>query len=165
MYDLAPESRDELTLLLAMMDWTSGEIRDLLKDASDDDLQWKDPNVGRSIGMILLHLADAEYWWIQSVALGKSTDQAMHDRFLSSELDQMGGKWPDAPIESKAWYLAGPDEIRKLTKESLQGVDPATTIGKRGEREFSLRWIMHHLIEHEAYHMGQIQMLLEMQDA
>ena len=160
--DVGGPARAETRALLEMLDSTSAMGRAELRGVSDEELRWQATKGGHSIGMILLHIADVEYWWVQVVALGWPQDQALHDKLLSRETNQYAGAWPKPPVRRKAWFLKQCDEVRAVTKRELVGLDASKHKGRIGEREYSLRWILHHLIEHEAYHLGQAVLLREL---
>jgi uncharacterized damage-inducible protein DinB len=116
-----------------------------------------------SIGALVLHIGEAEWWWMQcNVAGHELTDEDRKAPFWDV-LDE-----PDA--FRRRGYTAGfclrqIDQIRDQTRALLakfndDDLERIISYKRRGEiHEQSLRWILHHLIDHEAQHKGQILML------
>ena len=148
------------TLAAAMQDGTR-EWRKELGVVGRDALRFRSQIDNRSIGAVLLHLADCEDYWIQVIAGGRPEDPGKRAKFLSAETNQYGGVWPDAPKLSLAEYYAMMDEVRAETLALLPQLGPADTVIRRpgGTREYTLRWILVHLIQHEPYHAGQCVLL------
>lgn len=164
--DIATGSKTELELLLGMLDATTEFWRQELRGLKAEELRFQARPGGHSIAMLILHIADAELWWIQAVALGNKLDKAEEKRLMTHEVKQDDGIWPVPPKRTKKWLLAQHDSIRERTKSMLQGLDPTAPIKRKGWRnEYTLRWILHHLVEHEAYHGGQMLLLRDLYQA
>jgi uncharacterized damage-inducible protein DinB len=148
------------TLAAALQDGTR-EWRKELGVVGRDALRYRSRDDGRSIGALLLHLADCEDYWIQEVAGGRKPDLERRAKFLSEETNQYGGVWPDAPKLSLTEYYAMMDEVRAETLALLPTLGPPDRVVVRpgGTKEFTLRWILVHLIQHEPYHAGQCVLL------
>jgi uncharacterized damage-inducible protein DinB len=68
-------------------------------------------------------------------------------------------QWPAPPRQPLAWYLEQHDRIRARTHEILADFnDPAQEFQRKNDR-VTLRWLLHHVIGHEAYHAGQVLLL------
>jgi uncharacterized damage-inducible protein DinB len=116
-----------------------------------------------SIGALALHIGEAEWWWMQCIVAGhKLTDEDRKAPFWDV-LEQ-----PDAFATSDytaEFCLQEIDRIRNQTRELLASfndddLERIFSYERRGaNHEQSLRWILHHLIDHEAQHKGQILML------
>ncbi len=119
-----------------------------------------------SIGALVMHIGEAEWWWMQcNVAGHKLTDEDRRAPFWDV-LDK-----PDAFATrgySPEFCLDQISSIRSQTKMLLASfsdddLDRIFSYERRGTtHEQSLRWILHHLIDHEAQHKGQILMLKRM---
>jgi uncharacterized damage-inducible protein DinB len=151
----------EMELLARILQDGTREWRQELGVVGRDALQWQENGDGRSIGVLLLHLADSEDWWIQEVAAGRPPSLENRKRFLSQETDQYGGRWPKAPRFSLQEYYAILDEVRAQTLSTLRELGSPDHVARRpgGTREYTLRWIITHLVQHEPYHAGQMVML------
>ncbi len=162
LYDVAPGQRDETTVLLAMLDSTSAFWKRELRGLKHEELRWTAREGAHSIGTVLLHIAIVEHWWIHVVAMGRPEDKGIAARCLNDETDQGRGVWPAPPNKPKAWFFKQCADVRAATYGELQGLDATKHRGRYGKREFTLRWILHHLIEHEAYHAGQMLLLRDL---
>jgi uncharacterized damage-inducible protein DinB len=151
----------EIATLASTMQDVTREWRQELGVVGRDALRYRSREDGRSIGALLLHLADCEDYWIQEVAGGRKPDPERRAKFLSKETNQYAGDWPDAPKLPLKAYYAMMDEVRAETLALLTKLGPADLVVRRpgGGREFTLRWILVHLIQHEPYHAGQCVLL------
>jgi uncharacterized damage-inducible protein DinB len=131
----------------------------------EEAIVWQ-PVPGRhSIGAIILHIADVEAFWLYQVADGKARDPEEVARLLSAETDQYGLRWPEAPRQPLSWYFAQHDAIRARTRETICRLNDPEHIGHLRDNEFTLRWLLHHVMIHEAYHGGQAVLLALMYQA
>ena len=146
-------------LLLAMLDNDTQEWREHLGELSEDALCWQPIPDGHSIGVILLHIADVEAHWLHVVATGQIRSEEEVRRLLSNETRQDIAQWPAAPRRPLTWYYAQHDEIRERTLQTVRELNNPEHIGFRREQGFTLRWLLHHVITHEAYHFGQAVLL------
>ncbi len=118
-----------------------------------EQLAFNAPGHPASIGSLLAHIAETEHWWIRQVALGgeDSTEGA------SGETDLTLGD-----------LLTRLNDCFEMTGEFLheQSTDEWDilffAVPGRDEK-VSLRWLVWHVVEHQARHRGQIFMLLHMQ--
>jgi len=116
-----------------------------------------------SIAALVLHIGEAEWWWMQCVVSGH--ELTAEDR-QAPFWDVL--KYPEA-LASKGhkaeFCLQEIDKIRQQTRGLLasfndEDLERVISFERAGEaREHNLRWILHHLIDHEAQHKGQILML------
>ena len=104
----------------------------------------------------------AEYWWIQSVTLGKDVDMKFINDLGYKKMDIANGIYGPPFKKPKAWYLKQMTDIRRKTKAAMKGLKSSHVgVGREGDT-FTLRWVLHHLVEHEAYHSGQMTLLREL---
>jgi uncharacterized damage-inducible protein DinB len=161
--DVKPdESLDvQLGLLLAMLDDGTEEWRSEIEDLPQEAITWQPFTNGHSIGGVILHIADVEAHWIHNVAAGRTRSEEELKRLLAEETQQYNIQWPTPPNESLDWYWNQCDEIRKKTHELVREMADPEHIGSRPERatDYTLRWMLHHVIGHEAYHGGQAVLL------
>nr|HWA83734.1 hypothetical protein [Fimbriimonadaceae bacterium] len=70
-------------------------------------------------------------------------------------------EWPTPPREPLSWYFEIADKIRTRTLETLSTIDdPDRAIRREGWTDaLNVRWIVNHVVGHEAYHGGQIVFL------
>ena len=164
--DIAPiEGYDaELGLLLASLEDGTREWFAELGDLDEKGLVWRPFEGGPSVGALLLHIAHVEAVWIEAV-IG---DRALSDDFrrltLAEETDVDAGKWGEAPSIPLAEYRAILDDVRKTTRQILvQEKDSARIVASDpGRWDHTVRWIVSHVVQHEAYHGGQAVLVKRM---
>ncbi|HEX6046179.1 MAG TPA: DinB family protein [Pyrinomonadaceae bacterium] len=129
-----------------------------------DDLIGKPAFLGaHSIGALVLHIGEAEWFWMQMVVSGHQL----------TEEDEKAPYWDILDdVESVARHgyttefcLQEAAKIRNQTRDLLfsyndKDLDRIIVFERKDKpTEHNLRWILHHLIDHEAQHKGQILML------
>jgi uncharacterized damage-inducible protein DinB len=149
----------EIGLLLAMLDDVTKKWTHELGRVSKEAIVWQPRPEGHSIGAIILHIADVEAFWLHQVGAGETLSEAHSRLFLSQETQQYAGKWPTPPKRPLSWYLEQHRAIRERTHTFVRNLNNPEHVGHIGEREFTLRWLLHHVISHEAYHGGQAVLL------
>jgi uncharacterized damage-inducible protein DinB len=155
----------QLGLLLAMLDDGTREWRGEIGDVPEDAVVWQPFPGGHSIGAVILHMADAELYWVQEIAAGQPVSADDEARLLSKQTDQYAVRWPTPPARPLAWYFQQRDEVRARTHQIVRKLGDPGHLGARGDRRYTLRWILHHVIGHEAYHGGQAVLLSLMHPA
>ena len=139
------------------------QLREAIADMSDEQIGHRAVDGAHPIGALALHIGEAEWWWIQCVVAGhKLTEE---DRRVShwDVLDDPDGFALKG--YSAQYCLDALDAISERTRTHLalfkdDDLDRLFSYERRGKAvEVSLRWILHHLIDHEAQHKGQILML------
>jgi uncharacterized damage-inducible protein DinB len=110
-----------------------------------------------SIGALLRHIALVELDWILTdVGRGEGLPDA------TPEMLKLEGAMLDPGPRPLTEFLAALDFARAVTVDRLSRL-PAEEITEEREyldaqvhRTFNVRWIFHHLVVHEAHHLGQI---------
>lgn len=129
-----------------------------------DDLIGKPAFLGaHSIGGLTLHIGEAEWFYMQMVVCGHQLTEEDKQAPFWDVLDDV-----DAVARrgfTGEFCLQEIEKIRNQTRDVLfsysdKDLERMITFERRGEStEYNLRWILHHLIDHEAQHKGQILML------
>jgi uncharacterized damage-inducible protein DinB len=169
-YDVPPvEGLDrEVGLLLAMLDDGTREWRGELGDVPDEAVVWQPFRNGHSIGAVILHIAAVEVYWLHHVAGGREQSPEEEERLMGDAVDQYAVRWPAPPACPLAWYFEQHDAVRARTRAIISEINDLERItedaGHSGKREFTLRWLLHHVITHEAYHGGQAVLLSLMRE-
>lgn len=148
---------------LSGMDEVRAQLRETVNGMTAEEIGRQAVPGAHSIGALTLHIGEAEWWWLQCVVSGhKLTPEDRQAPFWDVLKDPKGfaGKGYSAEFCL--------DEVGKI-RESTRGVlasfsdddlERSFSFERGGDRhEHSLRWILHHLIDHEAQHKGQILML------
>jgi uncharacterized damage-inducible protein DinB len=120
------------------------------------------PNHANSIGWLLTHIAETEEWWVSTVALRREDyREEDFDRFkAASRLDEYLGLLIETFDATSAYLEAEPLEDWDRVFYRVHGVGED---GKPFDYKVSKRWLVWHVVEHQARHRGQIFMLLRMQ--
>ncbi|MBI3872783.1 MAG: DinB family protein, partial [candidate division Zixibacteria bacterium] len=130
---------------------------------SPEQLSWHPNPKVESIGTLLLHIAAVECSWIGEDIMRRPMGEEWHIAFpMRAEIPQITGK----PL---GHFFDVMDRVRAQTKADLATLadadldrllvplDPGDSSGP--ERQFSIEWILYHVIEHEAHHKGQIAVM------
>lgn len=153
----------QIGLLLSMLDDGTREWRQELGRVSNEAIGWQSFPNGHSIGTVILHISDVEGHWIQEVAAGQPRSPEELKTLLSKETDQDAFRWPKPPKKSLSWFFEQHDRIRQKTHQIVKKLADPEYLARRDGRSksytFTLRWILHHVLTHEAYHGGQAVLL------
>ena len=129
------------------------ELVKAVQSLTQSQLDWTPPNHPASIGKLLAHIADCEYFWISCVALQKEAK-------------------PDFTRFEKARTLAEITALldqyhtvftEYLNTEDIEDWDRIFYLIPQSTEKVSKRWLVWHVVEHQARHRGQIFMLMRMQ--
>lgn len=153
----------EVGFCLAGMEEVREQLREAVAEISTEDMGRRAFPEAHSIGGLVLHIGEAEWWWMNCVIGGLEVTEAAP---ASSFWDVLEEPERVATNSYSAQFCL--DEIDRVRDETLtrfrsvddEQLDKVFTFERKGKTlELSLRWILHHLIDHEAQHKGQILML------
>ncbi len=153
-----PYGGDETATLVAFLEYQRGTL--LRKIGGLTPLQLCERSVVPStltpLGLVR-HLTEVERYWLTEVLLGEDLpdlycsrddpDGDFHNGTVETSAHDVAA-WIKAVEQSKARVAAWPDLGR-------------LSLGTRGEARVSLRWILVHLIEEYARHLGHLDLLRE----
>ncbi|MFN2531908.1 MAG: DinB family protein [Pyrinomonadaceae bacterium] len=139
------------------------ELYDTVKELEGEP--WSRPAFlgAHAIGALVLHIGEAEWWWMQCNVAGHELTPEDRKAPFWDVLDDPKGF--QSKNYDREFCLRELDKIRKQTFDQLYSwgdgdLDRVISLDRDGEtREYNLRWVLHHLIDHEAQHRGQILML------
>ncbi len=158
-----PAAADEPTTLFAFLDYFRATLRRQADGLDAQQLATRLPPSTLTLGALLKHLAHVERYWATYVFAGEE----MTEPWASADWDAD----PDWEMTSAA--LDSPDDLRSLYDAELAAADvvyrravdevglDALAARKRYERNFSLRWILLHLVEEYARHCGHADLIRE----
>lgn len=152
----------EIGLMIASFEEVRAQTIGHIADLSQDELAFRVFPTAHQIGGLVLHLAECEFWWIQAVFAGKEISE--EDRQLAHLGDTTESDFSLKGYDAER-CIDRLNIIHQRTIETLSAVtddrlDRMVEFGTDPKRlRCSLRWILHHLIEHEANHKGQIAMM------
>ncbi len=127
-----------------------------------DVTAWRPRPGGQSIGAILLHMVIVEIFWFECFVLGQRPSDEDKRTLLWDEIDVDEGRWPDPPAQPIQWYFDLFDRVRSRSLERIRQWPPPATLVERNGMSRTPRWVLGHVIQHEAYHGGQVVMLYDL---
>lgn len=122
------------------------------------------------IGAYLMHLAECDLWWLH-VMNGEPEDAELRKRAYSNAWFDAGEEFnPPKDAVAPEEYVDVLEKCRRKVIEYIKGLSEDELEGKvsftfadgKRSREFTRKWIIYHLIEHEAHTRGQMFMLIRM---
>jgi uncharacterized damage-inducible protein DinB len=153
----------ELAFYLGSLEEIRNRLRQVTADLTVDELTARAFPNAHQIGNLILHIGEAEAGWIWQIIAGKELSEE-EERFVH---------WNDTTerdFAEKAYSAAACleiiDKISRKSREFLNGLTDADLdkfFGYKRDNvkkvEVTLRWVLVHLLDHEAVHRGQISML------
>ena len=124
-----------------------------LEGLTPDQLAWRPATAANSLGVIVVHLGYAERLWVRAVFAGEAMDMGWRSRMF-----ELPPGWDEGQIV---------DFYRAETAAADAVLDAATTfdLPSSGDlRPTTLRWVVLHLIEETARHVGHMDITRELLD-
>jgi uncharacterized damage-inducible protein DinB len=131
------------------------EIATAIDPLPQEALDWSPGPEMNSIGVLVVHLAGAERYWIGDVACGDPSGRVREAEFRAHGLDSPALK---KILDGGLTYTSG--ALEKLTLQDLE----ARRFAPRDNASFSVAWALLHALEHTAIHLGQIQLTRQLWD-
>lgn len=165
-----PEPRDDERIMqpvagadpqLAPWIWALEDCRRRTKQAlaglSDAALRRTPPEGGNSIGTLLYHLATIELSYLYEDILGQSWAPEL-DAILPYDIRDQHGLLVAVQAEDLATHLARLDRGRALLLATLRAMTADEWRRPRQVETYTItpEWAIHHLMQHEAEHRGEI---------
>jgi len=121
------------------------------------------------IGAYLMHLGEADLGWLRTLTGEKQSNELKKRVYYNAWFDAPSEKYnpPKEAIEPDE-YINAINDVRKVlisyidTLEDENLDEKITVKRKSGETEITKKWIIYHLIEHEAHTRGQMFLLMRM---
>lgn len=161
--DPHPGLSREIGFYLSGMEEVRAQVREAVKNLNKEQIGRRAFLGAQPIGALVLHIGEAEWWWMQCIVAGHQlTDQDRRAPYwdVLEDPEMFASKDYDA-----AFCIEQIDLIRNQTRDLLfarsdKDLEQLHCLTRKGvTNEHTLRWILHHLIDHEAQHKGQILML------
>lgn len=128
------------------------DIMTLLETVGSDGMNWT-PEINdiNSMYAIANHTILSQYWWIQ-----ENLNQEKIERNRPAEFNARAEDLKSLRILFK--------EIESLTQKVLEKLQQQETQALRQvkERQVTIEWIVLHVIEHTALHLGQMQIMKQL---
>jgi len=131
-----------------------------IKSVRGDTLYWRRDDVDSNISDLLYHIALVEADWLFVDVLGRTIPQDL-SRYLSYEDRDASGRLIHIGTEELEASLLRLQRVRAALNETFaaMGLAEFRQLRQSGRREVSPEWVLHHLLQHEAEHRGQINLL------
>jgi len=123
-------------------------IKEAIEELPLEAIDWSPGNGINSLGVLVIHTAGAERYWIGDVIGRDPSGRVRDDEFLVEGLNA-------------ANLIERLDEVlshshKTLATLELEDLDTVCTSPHDG-RKFSVAWCLAHALEHTALHLGHIQ--------
>lgn len=118
------------------------------------------------IGAYLMHLAECDIFWLEVLSGIEQPADLKKDAYYDVWFDAYKTSSPPSSPLDKEVYLNVMLRTRKNFLDYISGMEDKNLeekiTRKRNEKEIQIskKWIIYHIIEHEAHHRGQMFMLI-----
>ncbi len=129
------------------------EMLKAVENLTQEQLDWIPANYKNSVGKLLSHIADCEFFWIREIATREFAEPDYSQFKNARTLPHI-----QALLEEQEDVFAA-----FMDREETGDWDTVFYEGKKAGEKFSKRWLVWHVVEHQARHRGQIFMLMSMQ--
>jgi len=161
----------EACSFIAQLDDQSARLTTDTRHLAPAALEWQPAPGMNTIGMLLAHIAVVEVFWTQVGPLGLTSFET--ESVLGVGIDDDGMPIPEGgtpPATLRGKDLAFFDDlvararayskqaVARLTDEDLER-EISRTRRDGSVHETTMRWILYHMVEHEAGHYGQVNLL------
>ena len=124
-----------------------------LGDLDGDQLRWRPAPTANSLGIIVVHLGYAERLWLRAIFAGEEMDMTWRSRMF-----ELPDGWSTADVVS--FYRA-----ETASADAVLDAASSFDLPSRGPlRPTTLRWVVTHLIEETARHVGHMDITRELLD-
>jgi uncharacterized damage-inducible protein DinB len=164
MVEALPGSEPEVGRLLWMLEQTRRRTKECLEDVNPDVLDWTPQPTANSIGALLYHIAAIEAdWLVMEVLEEQAFPPDLVTLFPDGVRDETG-RLVMARGTSLATSLDRLDVVRGHVVAAFREMSLAEFRCVRDFPDYRVtpEWVLHHLIQHEAEHQGQIGLLRDL---
>jgi uncharacterized damage-inducible protein DinB len=144
---------DEITMARGWLNHLRESALFKLEDLNDEQLRWAPAPTANSLGAIAVHLGYVERLWVRAIFAGEEMDMEWRLRMFD-----LPAGWSVADVV--AFYRA---EIAAADRV-LDGIDSFDLPSAAAIRPTTLRWIVTHLLEELARHVGHMDVTRELID-
>ena len=144
---------DEMTMARAWLVHLRDSALYKLEDLDHDQLRWVPAPTANSLGAIVVHLGLAERLWLRAFFAGETMDMGWRQRMF-----ELPDEWSRHDVA--AFYRAE----TAATDAVLDGAASFDLPSRSDARPTTLRWIVTHLIEETARHVGHMDVTRELLD-
>jgi uncharacterized damage-inducible protein DinB len=133
-----------------------GQIRNIIVDLSAEALNWRplentDDHAINSLAVLATHVAGAEHFWISEVIGRRPPTRNRDAEFVAEASDA-------------AQLIKHLDDVGEETTQIFATLSEAdlSDIRRHNGKEISVRWILLHVVDHYALHLGHIQITYQL---
>lgn len=167
-----PKTQKQVGLFVAQLDDQLKDLEQQVKGMTVKQLEWQLKPGMNTVGILLAHLALTELWWINFVGKGIEWKPEMRDALMKiTGFDDDGIPLPKDGQHIKIlkgytveMYIKVLKNARRSIKKEIKKWNDRNLdqLCAYKTRKFSRRWILYHLLEHFASHLGQVLLLKHM---
>lgn len=160
-----PASHPELGRWLWAFEDTRARTKETLARLDQKQLDWSAPGIDNSIGSLLYHIALIEADYLYADTLGVDYPDWLEELLPWSDRDSTGHLTVVTGVSLEE-HLARLDRIRTefLKEVAALTVDQVNAPRLHPDNYLvSPAWVLHHLMQHEAEHRGQITAIVALQ--
>lgn len=125
------------------------------------------PEIGEfPVGAYLMHLCECDLHWLEVISGEEQSDELKTKCYSDNWFDPSSESSPPTEAPELIEYASLLRETRQKFLDYISSLDDSeldsSVIIKRksGEVSLSKKWIVYHIIEHEAHHRGQMFLLM-----
>ena len=163
-----PLAADEATMLVAFLDFHRDTLRMKADGLTAEQLSQTHPPTTHTLGGLLKHVALNEASWFGRVLHGRPMGEPWDSADWDADPDwELTTAKADSPQELRRLMDDAVDRARRNIDEALAegGLDHLSVTSSRKEgKQFTLRWILLHMIEETARHNGHADLMRELTD-
>ena len=156
-----PGYEPEIGRSLWALEDTRRRTKETLAGFPSSLIDWKATPDGSSLGTLLYHVAAIEMDWLYTEILEQSSFPPEVDSLLAYDVRDDQGRL--TPVEGFTFesHLQRLDATREIFLTALQPMSLTEFRRLRAFERYEVtpEWVIHHLIQHEAQHRGQIEAL------
>jgi uncharacterized damage-inducible protein DinB len=152
----------EIGFLVAGLQEVRAQTVASIADVTPEELSRRVTPSFHQIGGLVLHLAETEFWWIDIVFAGNEITEVDRQLFHFDDTTETDFALKKYGVDDcvRILNLAHERTIGTLSEVNDGSLDRLYPFPRKEPKfESSLRWILHHLIDHESNHRGQIAMM------
>jgi uncharacterized damage-inducible protein DinB len=153
-----PTRGDERATLVGFLAWQRETLVLKCTGLSPEDLARRSVDFANlSLLGLVRHLADVERGWFRRIMAGEDAPRIFHSPDADTDFD---GSVADPVVVEEAWtaWRAEVDYASRFVTEA-PSLDVVSKVPGDERGPFSLRWVLTHLIEEYARHLGHADLL------
>jgi len=162
-----PGYEPEIGRLIWMLEDTRRRTKETLEGLSRDALDWTPDATANSIGALLYHLAAIEADWLYVEVLETEAFPPVLVALFPEDVRDEAGRLVTARGMSLEDSLDRLDSVRGHLLAGFREMSLAEfrRVRELPDYDVTPEWVLHHLMQHEAEHRGQIGLLRDLADA